>query len=30
MPIWTLLDLTPGGPGTDWYPKLKYADTAGS
>lgn len=23
-PLWTLLDLTPGGRGTDWYPKLKY------
>jgi predicted dithiol-disulfide oxidoreductase (DUF899 family) len=21
-PLWTLLDLTPGGRGTDWYPKL--------
>jgi predicted dithiol-disulfide oxidoreductase (DUF899 family) len=25
-PIWNILDLTPGGRGTDWYPKLKYAD----
>jgi predicted dithiol-disulfide oxidoreductase (DUF899 family) len=24
MPIWTLLDLTPGGRGTDWYPALEY------
>lgn len=24
MPIWTLLDLTPEGRGTDWYPKLSY------
>jgi predicted dithiol-disulfide oxidoreductase (DUF899 family) len=24
MPLWTLLDLTPGGRGTDWYPKLAY------
>jgi predicted dithiol-disulfide oxidoreductase (DUF899 family) len=24
MPVWTLLDLTPGGRGTDWYPKLAY------
>jgi predicted dithiol-disulfide oxidoreductase (DUF899 family) len=23
-PLWTLLDLTPGGRGKDWYPKLKY------
>jgi len=22
--LWTVLDLTPGGRGTDWYPKLKY------
>ncbi len=22
MPLWTILDLTPGGRGTDWYPKL--------
>jgi predicted dithiol-disulfide oxidoreductase (DUF899 family) len=24
MPLWTLLDLTPGGRGTDWYPELAY------
>jgi predicted dithiol-disulfide oxidoreductase (DUF899 family) len=24
MPIWTILDATPGGRGTDWYPKLNY------
>ena len=24
MPLWTLLDLTPEGRGTDWYPKLEY------
>lgn len=24
MPIWTLLDMTPGGRGTDWYPALRY------
>jgi predicted dithiol-disulfide oxidoreductase (DUF899 family) len=24
MPLWNLLDLTPGGRGTDWYPKLSY------
>lgn len=23
-PLWTLLDLTPGGRGADWYPKLEY------
>ena len=22
--LWSVLDLTPGGRGTDWYPKLKY------
>lgn len=25
MLLWTLLDLTPGGRGTDWYPSLDYA-----
>ena len=24
MPIWTILDTTPEGRGTDWYPKLEY------
>ena len=24
MPIWTILDVTPEGRGTDWYPKLSY------
>ena len=24
MPIWTILDSTPDGRGTDWYPKLDY------
>jgi predicted dithiol-disulfide oxidoreductase (DUF899 family) len=24
MPIWTILDSTPEGRGTDWYPKLNY------
>jgi predicted dithiol-disulfide oxidoreductase (DUF899 family) len=24
MPLWNILDLTPGGRGTDWYPKLDY------
>ncbi|HVJ40407.1 MAG TPA: DUF899 family protein [Dongiaceae bacterium] len=24
MPIWTILDLTPDGRGSDWYPKLSY------
>ncbi len=23
-PLWNLLDLTPGGRGSDWYPKLAY------
>lgn len=23
-PLWSLLDLTPEGRGTDWYPKLEY------
>ncbi len=23
-PLWILLDLTPNGRGTDWYPKLEY------
>ena len=22
--LWTMLDLTPGGRGTDWYPQLEY------
>ena len=26
MPIWTILDSTPEGRGTDWYPKLKYPE----
>jgi predicted dithiol-disulfide oxidoreductase (DUF899 family) len=24
-PLWNLLDFTPEGRGTDWYPKLEYA-----
>jgi predicted dithiol-disulfide oxidoreductase (DUF899 family) len=24
--VWTILDLTPEGRGTDWYPKLSYVD----
>jgi predicted dithiol-disulfide oxidoreductase (DUF899 family) len=24
-PLWTILDLTPAGRGTAWYPKLEYA-----
>jgi predicted dithiol-disulfide oxidoreductase (DUF899 family) len=24
MPLWTMLDLTPEGRGTDWYPSLDY------
>ena len=23
-PLWLMLDLTPQGRGTDWYPKLDY------
>ena len=23
-PLWNVLDLTPEGRGTDWYPKLSY------
>lgn len=26
-PLWILLDTTPGGRGTDWYPKLNYPGT---
>ncbi len=25
-PIWNILDMTPEGRGTDWFPKLNYAD----
>ncbi len=25
-PLWLMLDLTPEGRGTDWYPKLEYGD----
>ena len=25
MPLWTILDSTPEGRGSDWYPKLVYA-----
>jgi len=28
MPIWNILDWTPEGRGTDWYPKLDYANAA--
>ncbi len=24
-PLWNVLDMTPGGRGTDWYPKLEYS-----
>lgn len=27
MPLWTILDCTPEGRGTDWYPKLHYPHT---
>ena len=23
-PLWTILDTTPEGRGSDWYPKLEY------
>lgn len=26
-PLWNILDLTPAGRGSDWYPKLSYATT---
>lgn len=28
MPLWNILDLTPAGRGTDWYPKLDYGNGA--
>lgn len=28
MPIWNVLDLTPEGRGTDWYPELHYPPDA--
>jgi len=27
-PLWNILDLTPQGRGSDWYPKLAYGNTA--
>lgn len=27
-PLWNILDLTPGGRGSDWYPTLEYGDRA--
>ena len=27
-PLWNILDPTPGGRGTDWYPKLEYPNAA--
>jgi predicted dithiol-disulfide oxidoreductase (DUF899 family) len=29
MPLWNVLDMTPEGRGTDWYPKLRYDQAAG-
>jgi predicted dithiol-disulfide oxidoreductase (DUF899 family) len=29
FPLWNVLDLTPDGRGTDWFPKLTYVPTAG-
>jgi predicted dithiol-disulfide oxidoreductase (DUF899 family) len=28
MPLWTILDSTPEGRGSDWYPKLDYGNQA--
>jgi predicted dithiol-disulfide oxidoreductase (DUF899 family) len=28
MPLWTILDSTPEGRGTSWYPKLEYGSAA--
>lgn len=28
-PLWNILDLTPAGRGTDWYPELGYGKAAG-
>lgn len=28
MPLWTVLDCTPEGRGSDWYPKLSYSETS--
>jgi len=28
MPLWNILDATPAGRGTDWYPKLDYGMAA--
>lgn len=27
-PLWNILDLTPAGRGSDWYPKLDYGEAA--
>ena len=27
-PLWNVLDLTPEGRGSDWYPALEYEETA--
>jgi predicted dithiol-disulfide oxidoreductase (DUF899 family) len=29
-PLWNILDLTPAGRGTQWYPKLDYGEPAGA
>jgi predicted dithiol-disulfide oxidoreductase (DUF899 family) len=29
-PLWNILDLTPGGRGTDWYPSLEYTEVPGA
>ena len=28
-PLWAVLDMTPEGRGTDWYPKLSYGAQGG-
>ncbi len=28
QPVWNILDMTPAGRGTDWYPKLSYPPQA--
>jgi len=30
MPLWTVLDCTPEGRGTDWYPRLDYEERTGA
>jgi predicted dithiol-disulfide oxidoreductase (DUF899 family) len=30
MPLWTMLDMTPQGRGTDWWPQLSYPEKPGT